>query len=85
MGWTEKVTVTLPKEDVRRLREVEADRHVPFSAVIREAVETWLKIQEEKELRERYRRYYSDRKVRTQESTLARHMARGSASHWPSD
>ena len=85
MGITEKVAVSLPKEDVRRLRVVEAARGVPFSAVVREAVETWLKIQEEQDLRERYRRYYAAHTVRAQAQALAHQMARGSARQWPAD
>lgn len=85
MGFTEKVAVTLPRDDVRRLRRLEAARHVPFSAVVREAVETWLKIQADNELRERYRRYYSHQEVKRQEEALTRQMVRGSVRHWPSD
>lgn len=85
MGVMEKVAVTLPKEDVRRLRQAKTAQHVPFSAVVREAVETWLKIQENEELRERYRRYYSNPQVRAQEHALTRQMARASARHWPAD
>ena len=85
MGLTEKVAVTLPKEDVRRLRQVKTVQHVPFSAVVREAVETWLKMQENEELRERYRRYYSSSQTREQERALARQMTRVSVRHWPAD
>lgn len=83
MGWTEKVAVTLPKEDMRKLRLIEAKRRIPFSAVVREAVRTWLKIQEHAELREQYRRYYADPAVRAEDEALAEQMAKTSARNWP--
>lgn len=85
MGFTEKVAVTLPKEDVRQLQQVEAARGVAFSAVVRGTVETWLRIQREQELRDKYRRYYAAPRVRAQAQTLARQMARASAHRWPAD
>lgn len=85
MGMTEKVAVTLPKDDVRRLRQVESARKIPFSAVIREAVETWLRIQDEQTLKERYQRYYADPKVRAQEEAWTRQMVRSSSQQWPLD
>ena len=85
MGFTEKVAITLPKEDIRQLKKVEAARKVPFSAVVREAVETWLRIQQEEELREKYRRYYSNPRVKSQEQALTRQTASASARVWPTD
>lgn len=45
----EKRIVMLPKVEVRRLRQIAAKRRIPLSAVVREAVQTWLKIQGDKD------------------------------------
>ena len=85
MAVMEKIAVTLPKADVRRLRQVETARKLPFSAVVREAVETWLRIQDDAVLREQYRRYYAAPSVTAREQALARQMANSSGRGWPAD
>lgn len=85
MGWTEKVAITLPKEDIRRLRKVTAKQKIPFSAGVREAVRTWLKILENEEIQELYRRYYADPKNYAEDEALTRQVAKLGAQHWPAD
>ncbi len=61
---TEKVTVSLPKEDLKMIVGYETKLQLTRSAVFKEAIELWLAVREKEELRKSYKAAYSDSNVK---------------------
>ena len=61
---TEKITISLPKDDLRMLAEYESKLRLPRSALFKEAIELWLAVREKEEIRKRYRAVYANSNVR---------------------
>ena len=61
---TEKVTVSLPKDDLRMLAGYESTLCLSRSALFKEAIELWLAVREKEETRKRYMAVYSNPSVR---------------------
>ena len=61
---TEKVTVSLPKDDLRMISGYESKLRLPRSALFKEAIELWLAVRDKEETRKRYMTVYSDSRVR---------------------
>ena len=61
---TEKVTISLPKDDLRIVAKYEDKLRLPRSVLFRQAIELWLAVKEKEEIRERYIAVYSNSNVR---------------------
>ena len=61
---TEKITVSLPKDDLRMLAGYESKLRLSRSALFKEALELWLAVREKEEIRKRYRAVYANSNVR---------------------
>lgn len=80
-----KLAVSLPQEDVEKMRTRQRTHKVPLSAIVREAVEEWLARKEQEEMEDLYRQYFADLKRRDTHRSLAKTMAATAARSWPED
>ena len=60
---TEKVTVSLPKDDLRMVTKYESKLHLPRSALFKQAIELWLAVRKKEEMRKRYIAVYSNNHI----------------------
>ncbi len=79
----EKITITLPKEDLRLMEKLGTRISLTRSRLIRKAVEEWLKKEEKELLEERYKEYYSKERNREKHHKLARQMWEKAKETWP--
>ena len=61
---TEKITVSLPKEDLKMVAKYKNKLHLQQSAIFRQAIKLWLRVMEKEEMREKYIMVYSNNKTR---------------------
>lgn len=80
-----KLAVSLPQEDVEKIRTRQKNHQVPLSAIVREAVEEWLARREQEEMEDLYCQYFRDPKRRATHRHLAKTMAATAAQSWPED
>jgi len=79
----EKITISLPKEDIRLMEELGTRISLTRSRLIRKAVEEWLKKKEKELLEEQYKEYYSKERNREKHRKLARQMWEKAKETWP--
>ena len=60
----EKVTVSIPKADLKALSHYGTKFQLPRSALFRQAIQLWLKRMEKEEMRQRYAKVYSHGRVK---------------------
>jgi hypothetical protein len=80
---TEKVTVSLPMDDLKMVTKYEIKLHIPRSALFRQAIELWLAVKEKEEIRERYIAVYSNPKVRKKQLERVEEMLPIALETWP--
>jgi metal-responsive CopG/Arc/MetJ family transcriptional regulator len=80
---TEKVTVSLPKHDLRMVAEYEGKLHVPRSALFKQAIELWLAVKEKEEIKEKYITVYSNPKIREKQLERVKEMLPIALEIWP--
>lgn len=71
---TEKITISLPKEDLKMVTEYKNKLHLPQSALFRQAIKLWLKVMEKEEMRKKYITVYSNNKIRKKQLERAEEM-----------
>ena len=79
----EKVTVSLPKDDLRMLARYESKLRLPRSTLFKQAVELWLAVREKEEKRKRYIAVYSAPKVRIKQLERVEEMLPLALESWP--
>ncbi|PIP16515.1 MAG: hypothetical protein COX46_01775 [bacterium (Candidatus Ratteibacteria) CG23_combo_of_CG06-09_8_20_14_all_48_7] len=79
----EKVSVSLPKDDLRMLARYEAKLRLPRSTLFRQAVELWLAVREKEEKRKKYLAVYSNLKVRIKQLERVEEMLPLALETWP--
>lgn len=82
---SQKVAVSLPEEDVRRLQAYGVEWETSFSAVVRQAVEAWLRWQEREAFRRQYERYMHQAKARKEEADWTWWTETLGGTDWPED
>ena len=80
---TEKVTISLPKDDLRIVAEYEDKLHVPRSVLFKQAIELWLAVKEKEEIREKYITVYSNPKIREKHLERVNEMLPIALEIWP--
>lgn len=67
----EKITVSIPKDDLKALARYGAKFQLPRSALFRHAIQLWLKRMEKEEMRKTYEKIYSQKPVKEKQSREA--------------
>ena len=80
---TEKITISLPKDDLRMLAGYESKLRLPRSALFKEAIELWLAVKEKEEIRKRYTAVYANSKVRGKQLKRVEEMLPLALELWP--
>ena len=80
---TEKVTVSLPKDDLRMLAGYESKLRLPRSALFKESIELWLAVREKEETRKRYMTVYANSNVRGKQLKRVEEMLPLALELWP--
>ena len=79
----EKVTVSLPKDDLKMVAEYESKLRLPRSILFKQAIELWLAVREKEEIRERYIAVYSNLKIRKKQLERVEKMLPLALETWP--
>lgn len=80
---TEKVTVSLPKDDLRIVAKYENRLRLPRSVLFRQAIELWLLVKEKEEIREKYMAVYSNPGVGKKQLERVEDMLPIALESWP--
>ena len=80
---TEKVTVSLPRDDLRMVTKYESKLCLPRSALFRQAIELWLAVRKKEEIRKRYIAVYSNLNVRKKQLKRVEEMLPLALETWP--
>lgn len=78
-----KVTISLPRGDMERVRDYEARMETSCSGLFREAIELWLAVKEREKVRNIYARVYSRKKAVQNELRLVEEMLPLALEIWP--
>ncbi len=80
---TEKVTVSLPKDDLRMLAGYESKLQLPRSTLFKEALELWLAVREKEEIRKKYTTVYANSNVKSRQLKRVEEMLPLALELWP--
>ena len=80
---TEKVTVSLPRDDLRMVAEYQDKLRLPRSVLFRQAIELWLAVKEKEEIREKYMAVYFKHGVRKKQLERVEEMLPIALESWP--
>ena len=75
--------ISLPREQDRQVQALAKSRHAPYSAVIRSALEVFLKMGKRQQIEEVYARYYSNKRQTEETLGIAREYLGLSEKVWP--
>lgn len=79
----EKVTVSIPSDDLKSLAQYESKFQLPRSALFRHAIKLWLKRMEKEEMRKTYEKVYAKGRVKEKQSREAEEILPVAMEIWP--
>lgn len=71
---SEKITISLPKEDIKMVAEYKNKLHLPQSALFKQAIKLWLKVMEKEEMKRKYIMVYSNNKLKKKQTDRVEEM-----------
>lgn len=79
----EKLTISLPKKDLEEVKKYEQKLGLSRSAVVRQAVEQWLRLKKNETLAEKYARVFGNRRTVEKHRELSEESLAASRERWP--
>lgn len=83
MNTVVKRAISLPKDQDEKIKKIAKSRKAPYSAVVRAAIDLFLKQSTEKAMEEAYQNFYSDAEEVRKEDLLVKELSGIAYKAWP--